>query len=370
MSEVAERYLWTPWDVGSDGTNTWPSDFHSIQDSYKAATSRRSTQNVHSLKGIGRLVVIEGPSAYIADHMTVPGVVDLGDTLTSARGWVEADASGRAKEFLAHFEKVLAPKRKQNPRDKSALLTRFLPDQLRKRGPAWKRGTETENFTGTDGDAYPSTVTATEMDTLDFVTSGGTFTLEIFNNAASAVGFVGGPLRIRGYTVAYNGITSTDIDAHALVSAGGGGRLLGVCNKIEVGDGFDSFYFAESRDQSGDDTRLFKIVDETRTEEASSGALAIGYPHHGRLVSTNDGSGDPALQYRAWSGTEPGAWLIEHTDTEVDALDGTGHGGFYFTVGRDDSHVFEYDLIEVTDNDTPGGAPRVRRNFGLLGVGR
>ncbi len=350
---MAERYLWTPWDVEGDGTNTWPRDIHAIQDVYKADISERSTHNVHSLKGIGRLIVVKGPPQYLADHLVIPEVLDVGESIASARRWIESNADHRAKELLTHFETILAQKHKVNPNDKLNLLTRFLPDQLRKRGPAWKRGTETENFTGTNGDAYPSTVTATEMDTLDFTTSGGTFTPEIFNNAASAVGPVGGQFRVRGFSVAYDGITATDIDAHTEVSVGVNSRRLGVANKIEVGGGFDSFYYAENREQSGDDSRLFKIVNETRTEEATNSATNLGYPHKVRLVSTNDGSGDPALQFRAWTGTEPGTWTIEHTDTEVDALSGTGHGGFYFSVRRDDNHAFEFDFIEVTDNDSP-----------------
>ncbi len=345
-----------PWDVEGDGTHTWPRDVRVIQDAYKADASQRSTHNIHSLKGVGRLIVVKGPPQYLADHLVVPEVLDVGESIASARSWIESNTDHRAKEFLTYFETVMAPKRRVDPGDKGSLLARFLPDQLRKRGPAWKRGTETENFTGTNGDAYPSTVTATQMDSMDFLTSGGTFTPEIFNNAASAVGPTGGQFRVRGYSVAYNGITATDIDAHTEITVGNNSRRLGVANKIEVGGGFDSFYYAENRDQQGDENRLFKIVDETRTEEASNSASNLGYPHKARLVSANDGSGDPVLQFRAWTGTEPGTWTIEHTDTETDALDGTGHGGFYFTVLRNDSHAFEIDFVEITNNDSPASS--------------
>ncbi len=364
---MAERYLWTPWDVDDEGTNTWPTDFHAIQDRYKADPSRRSTHNVHSLKGIGRLVVIEGPPAYIADHLVVPGVVDIGETLTSVKGWVEANVHSRAKEFLTHFETVMAPLRKSNPLDRAGLLTRFLPNQVLRGKTSQSRGTFNETWTGTDGDPWPSDWTITEMDSLDVLGAGagGDETIEIQSNEGAADGPAGGLSRGSGFTMAYNGDEATDMNvAVKTVERGTGGPVV----RIENGGGFDTFYYTITRSQSGNDTRGYKVLDEVRTEEYSDGHLNNIDPRWQRLVVENDGSGDPALDYTEWTGTEPGTPSVSYTDTEVDAITGSGFGGIYERLTRNATRT--YDDFEMTNNDAPSGAPRRRRNLSSLGVGR
>lgn len=363
---MVERYLWTPWDVGSDGTNTWPTDFHRLQDDYQADPSEHSTHNVHSLKGIGRLVLVTGPGDYVADHLTVPGVLDIGSTLTSARAWIEANTHRRAKELLSHFEAVLAPLRKQDPLDKGALLSRFLPDQGRRGLTSRRRGTFTETWTGTDGDPWPADWTNTQLDSLDVFSGGAIATFEIQSNEGAADGPVGSVNRGSGYTMAYNGDEATDMNVACITVER---RIGGPAVRIENGGGFDTFYYVNTYNQFGNDTRGYKVIDETRSEEFSSGQGNNTDPRWQRLVVENDGSGDPALDYTEWlnSVSEPGTPTVSHTDTEVDAITGSGFGGIYDVIARD--ATITYDDFEMTNNDAPAGAVRRRRNLGLTGVG-
>ncbi len=365
---MPERYLWTPWDVDEEGTRTWPTDFQTIQNAYKASASDRSTHNLHSLADVGRLVVVSGPADFVADHVAVPGVISLGDTLVAARGWVEANLHRRAKEFLTHFESVLAPLRNQDVRSKTQLLTRFLPDQLMRGKTSRRTGTFTETWTGTNGDPWPSVWTNTELDTLDATNPPLVETIDIQSNRGSAAGPVGGLSRRIGFTFAYNGDEATNMNVK-VTNVSAGSERDGPAVRIENGGGFDTFYYFNNRSVAGDDTRLFKVIDETRTEEASNSLARVLPSREYRLVVENDGSGDPALDGTVWASaaSEPGTPTFSHTDTEVDAITGSGFGGMYDVIERD--AVVTWDDFEMTNNDG-AAAVKVRRRLGTLGVGR
>ncbi len=361
------RYLWTPWDVDDEGTNTWPADFRTIEESYRDDLSNRSTHNVHSLAGIGRLALVEGPAPYISDHLAVGGVVNVGGTLTEARGWVEANTHRRAKEFLTHFETVLAHLRNHDPSDKLSLLSRFLPDQTIRGKTSQRRGTFTETWTGTDGDPWPSVWTTTELDTLDVQTPPITETIDIQSNEGRAAGPVGGQFKNSGFTFAYNGDEATDMNVKA-TNVSAGTTNDGPAVRIENGGGYDTFYYFRNRSLSGNDTRLYKVIDEVRTEELSDSQVQITPSRDYRLVVENDGSGDPVLDGTVWAtvNTEPGTPTFSHTDTEVDAITGSGFGGLYDVIQR--NSVVTWDDFEMTNNDGGGTVPK-RRRLGLTGVG-
>ena len=268
---------------------------------------------------------------------------------------------------MSHFERVLAELRRIPSRNLTSMLTRFLPDQISRPKTSQRTGTFTETWTGSDGDPWPSHWTATELDTLDLSGSKPiAVTIDInSSNQGEYAGPVGGALKRIGYTFAYNGDTAVDMNAkldYILHQSFDGPAV-----RIEAGGGYDSFYWLENRGQSGDDTRLYKIIDETRTQLATSSKNAQSEPYSMRLVVENDGSGDPALDGKAWSGTEPGTPDISHTDTEIDAITGSGHGGFYGTPRRDTASTVEN--FEFTNNDAPVTG-NTRRNFSSLGVGR
>ncbi len=366
---MAERYFWTPWDVDDQGTLVWPRDFETIQRQWKSDPSPQSTHSIHSIDGIGRLIVVSGPDGYVADHESIPEVVDLGDTLTRARAWIETGAHRRAREFLSHFEKTMAPLRKVDPSDKTSLLARFLPDQLTGRKTSGRRGTFNETWTGTDDDPWPSVWTTTLMDTLDrFGGVPSDYDRDILSNAGRVAVSTGGALRQAGATHTYTDEQATDMNvAFKTVER----RVSGPAVRTEVGGGFDSFYYAVTHNLSGHDTRMYRVVDESRSEIASANHGNNTDPRWQRLVIENDGSGDPALDYTEWLTTvsEPGTPTLSHTDTDASAITGSGHSGIFDNVRR--SWTSRYDDFEFTDNDAPGGgtAP-VRRNLGSLGVGR
>ncbi len=360
------RYFWTPWDIDPSGTRTWPADFNRIQEEWKLDSSYRQTNSVHSIDNAGRIIVVSGPPAYVADHMSVPETIAIGSGLKMAWAWVEAGRHPRAREFASHFDQALAVHRKVPRSSMPAMLARFMPDQVVRQKTSQRSGTFTETWTGSDGDPWPSHWTNTELDTLDLLgTKPVAVTIDInASNQGEYAGPSGGALKRIGYTFAYNGETAIDMNVTAHYAARS--EMDGPAVRIEVGSGHDTFYYLQNRAQYGDDTRLFKIIDETRTQIATSSRGSVAAPHDMRLVIENDGSGDPAMDGKIWSGTEPGTPDISHTDTEIDAITGSGYGGIYGAPTR--NLTTTVDDFQFTNNDLPVAGVK-RRNLSSLGVG-
>ena len=365
---MPERYLWVPWHTGAKG-NLLPDDFNTIGDKYASDGVRRRQNALQILDGVGRLIVVQGSTGYVNDLASMPETIEVSSTYQGMLSWVESDRNARAVDVRNQIDKVLRPLRGET-RSLADSIPRFCPDQLRKSGPPRIPGTFTEAFTGTDTDPWPSDWTQQLYDTLDFDSPTSTPTVEIQSNEGAIDGPTGGAFRRRGTLMFYNGDSAADQDVKADNMEAADSFLAGLWVRAQTANG--SAYEAESFSQSGDDSRLNRIVNEVRTADIATDSTARSAEQSIRSVVSNDGSNDPVLDLSFWQvGTsEPGSPTFSHTDTDAAALTGnsTDRGGIYVGAQRDD--VTAWDNFEFTNNDTPAAATAIRRNLATLGVGR
>ncbi len=376
---MPERYLWVPEVLNvqqEDERNGYPrveaygppwADFDPIEDD---APGLVRTSALKIIDGVGRVMAASGPADSLRDMVAISEVIDIGATYLDALAWAETAVVKRAADLRAHLTGTEYRTKRSEARSLSQMLTRALPDQFRKQPKPKRTGTFTEDYDGSDDDPWPS---PTDYETYWMATWGtsgagsssyGTWSIQgsIGNFTHPGGGLNSSIMRADQYE-GYGTMTACNMLAHYGLDVWK--QTLGPYVRGAMDEsGTSDCYMLEQRERSGNDHRLYRIVNESATEIESAGTFISQVDRGLRVIVDNDGSGDPDIDGYSWalSGSEPGTPTLTHIDTDAAALASAGYAGAFFRGGRSANwdQAIKY---ELTNNDAAaaGGFPFVRR---------